>query len=172
MTSRKIRFTMLLAVSSVALQTAAFAPQSSNKATLAAMRAERGDGSDPQASGSASPRRRVLRGLGTAFAGAAGLACAPAVPPAVAAGDNSALDAFFAQQMASDAAQRYERRAAPQKSALFAQLLPSAQRVLEIGVGTGPNLRYSRALHTDTNGFSLVCRFYSQVALGSTALYT
>jgi hypothetical protein len=97
----------------------------------------------------------VLGGIGTTLAGAAGLACTPAVQPAIAAGDNPTLDAFFAQQMASDAAQAYERRVAAKKAALFAQLLPSAKRVLEIGVGTGPNLRYMRACAL-TAGFALV----------------
>jgi hypothetical protein len=150
MSSCKIRFIMVLAVASTALQTASFAPQSSNQATSAALRVKRDVGFDQRtpptlptpSSGSESTRRQVLSGIGSTFASAAWLACNPAAKPAIAAGDSPALDSFFARQMASDAAQIYERRVATKKAALFAQLLPSAKRVLEIGVGTGPNFRY------------------------------
>ncbi|KAJ9187466.1 hypothetical protein P3X46_002921 [Hevea brasiliensis] len=49
---------------------------------------------------------------------------------------------FYASVLNSDATRSYEAEIAAYKSQLFTNLRGKAKRILEIGIGTGPNLKY------------------------------
>lgn len=74
-----------------------------------------------------------------------GLVFASSPPPAVAAGEDALTGAGaerFAKAMSSEGAKIYERRIADQKRELFTALDDSCANVLELGIGSGPNLGY------------------------------
>ena len=85
----------------------------------------------------------------------AAAAALPALRPGSASagpGLNDAIDEYFARAMASPAALIYEKRIEPKKKELFSNLDKSCQSVLEIGIGTSPNLKFYPPFVTSLTG--------------------